>query len=126
MAATMVNSPGMTEEQSSTIQEWVGARIEEQLADRLTMASLAIDFVNNFDKEEQELVDKVEVEADRVGQAKADLDTPLEMRSATEREIEGIIAGGGVVGAEVFISLAEVARLAFQWLDTHTTPAPSC
>ena len=82
MAAAMVNFPGMTEEQLGAIQEWVKFRIEEHLPDRLTMASRAIEFVNDIDSKQKEVVDKVKFEADRAGQivsdfnsVKADLDT---------------------------------------------------
>ena len=72
MAAAMESFPGMTEEQTGAIQEWVKARIEAQMDGRFTMASRAIEFVNNIDAKQKEMIDTIRLEAGRVSQIVTD------------------------------------------------------
>ena len=92
MAAAMV-SPGMSADQSGAIQEVVRIQIEEQLEDRSTMAARAIEFVNDIDNKQREVVDKVKFEADRVGQIVSDFNLVEAGIDAEASRGEGVCDG---------------------------------
>ena len=73
--ATMENFPGMTEEQTGAIHEWVKVQIEAQMEGSLTLASRAIEFVNNIDAIQKEMIDTIKLEAGRVRQIVTDFST---------------------------------------------------
>ena len=49
MAVAIMNFPRLDTMQSGAIQDWVRTQIEDQLEERLMLASRAIEFVNDID-----------------------------------------------------------------------------
>ena len=64
-AATVITFTGLSTDTSEAIQEWVKTQIEEQLEDRLTLASRAIEFVNSIDMNQKEVIDKAKLDVSR-------------------------------------------------------------
>ena len=118
-AATVITFTGLSTDTSEAIQEWVKAQIEQQLVDRLTLASRAIEFVNNIDMNQKEVIDKVKLEADRINQivmdfnlVKADFDLAFnDIRAKMETIYEQTQASATKAGEEAKFVHDEVTQL---------------
>ena len=119
MATPMESFPGMSAEQSGAIQEWARAQIEEQLTNRFTLASRAIEFVNDIGNKQKEVIDKVQLEANRINQivsdfnlVKNDLDTAFaDIRAKVETLYEQTHVSAAKAGEEAKLVHNEVTQL---------------
>ena len=90
--AAMVNFFGLTADQSASIQGWVRAQLEEQLEARLTMAGRAIEFMNNIDTNQKEVIDKIKLEASRVDESVINVNKIISDFSIVKNELDATFA----------------------------------